>query len=527
MELRLNLPLSYPYKRSTWSVSPPGSKLSKKIGYVLYSAMGSFYIPSCIMVFVYIRIYYAARDRARRAVRKPPRPKPQSSTIDCDDSKTTTTNFSGRSTSPKPPQSAPPHLVTSPVEINAVPPNPTSPMTESSRTVKQVGFQEPLVRDSSCEKPLSKPEITVEGCSPEDSMEENCESKEEKVVQVTVEDIHSETETDHTSSNNGVTTEAGISNKSRRRTSKGSKGKETSESDNLSERKGDGQSSVSQTGSKSKRSRSVKETKESKDKTTGFQDPMERVAHHSALAVSELENTITELQTNGGSRSDESSTTVATNTTSAGPPESRRTSKRPKLHFLRVETPTIWRTSSSLSLNGDVHILEADPVSDVEPSSSDSGAISRCAVVKPLKLRLCQPFFGKKFGTSSSSSGKARRDALDMGKLNSPKEIRDPEREKRRIARKKEKRATLILGLIMGSFILCWLPFFFLYIFEPLCNCNVASWGFAIAFWLGEGELAGSGYVTVGREYNPNVGTSYLDTSPIVMRSSPTLRVVT
>jgi hypothetical protein len=27
---------------------------------------------------------------------------------------------------------------------------------------------------------------------------------------------------------------------------------------------------------------------------------------------------------------------------------------------------------------------------------------------------------------------------------------RDPEKEKRRIARKKEKRATLILGLIMG-----------------------------------------------------------------------------
>lgn len=39
---------------------------------------------------------------------------------------------------------------------------------------------------------------------------------------------------------------------------------------------------------------------------------------------------------------------------------------------------------------------------------------------------------------------------------------RDPEREKKRIARKKEKRATLILGLIMGSFIACWLPFFFL-----------------------------------------------------------------
>jgi len=48
-------------------------QLSEDIGYVLYSALGSFYIPSCIMVFVYIRIYYAAKARARRGIRKQPR----------------------------------------------------------------------------------------------------------------------------------------------------------------------------------------------------------------------------------------------------------------------------------------------------------------------------------------------------------------------------------------------------------------------------------------------------------------------
>ncbi len=31
-------------------------QLSKDIGYVMYSAFGSFYIPSCIMVFVYIKV---------------------------------------------------------------------------------------------------------------------------------------------------------------------------------------------------------------------------------------------------------------------------------------------------------------------------------------------------------------------------------------------------------------------------------------------------------------------------------------
>ena len=64
------------------------------------------------------------------------------------------------------------------------------------------------------------------------------------------------------------------------------------------------------------------------------------------------------------------------------------------------------------------------------------------------------------------------------------------EKEKRRIARLKERRATLILGkiwihtklltfpkqktldfsgMIMGSFIACWLPFFVLYVISPVC----------------------------------------------------------
>lgn len=47
-------------------------QLSQDIGYVLYSALGSFYIPSCIMVFVYIRIYFAAKARARRGIKKKP-----------------------------------------------------------------------------------------------------------------------------------------------------------------------------------------------------------------------------------------------------------------------------------------------------------------------------------------------------------------------------------------------------------------------------------------------------------------------
>ena len=132
--------------------------------------------------------------------------------------------------------------------------------------------------------------------------------------------------------------------------------------------------------------------------------------------------------------------------------------------------------------------IDVDMVSEFDPSSSDSGVVSRCAVVKPLKLRLCRPIFGRK------AIGKLKREHADPGKHSSkeiqedakPQKPRDPEREKRRLARKKEKRATLILGLIMGSFIACWLPFFFLYIVKPLFpNLNIPIQAFAIAFWLG------------------------------------------
>ncbi|KAG5671266.1 hypothetical protein PVAND_001472 [Polypedilum vanderplanki] len=155
--------------------------------------------------------------------------------------------------------------------------------------------------------------------------------------------------------------------------------------------------------------------------------------------------------------------------------------------------------------------VEADGVSEFEPSSSDSGVVSRCAVVKPLKFRLCQPIFGKRTSKSNVNKEhhnhhhhhhkKAKNNQI-KNQVKSPTALtpnceiepalpskpkqRDPEKEKRRIARKKEKRATLILGLIMGSFIACWLPFFFLYILTPACpTCHIPSWAFALAFWLG------------------------------------------
>ena len=61
----------------------------------------------------------------------------------------------------------------------------------------------------------------------------------------------------------------------------------------------------------------------------------------------------------------------------------------------------------------------------------------------------------------------------------------DPEKAKRRIARAKERRATLVLGIIMATFILCWLPFFSTYLISSLTGAPVPELVFDIFFWAG------------------------------------------
>ena len=382
------------------------------------------------MVFVYIRIYFAARDRARRQIRKSPRPRPQSSTTIED----TTSRNTGNSTPKIPPPSSSLKMITSPVELN-VSPRPASPVTALEnvpKAVKQVGFQEPLVSSSEPQEVVVKPEITVESCSPEDSTDVDAAQKEsgssstsaDNVVSACVNEVEV---VDEKSDNSGG--------------DNGDRGQESDDVIQSADEASQPADDNGEVGVKVEREMTAvdKEEEVSPEETQSancqlntaqeprpliptiqlreaLEDKVESAPSQQSTKQDE-ENRISDLQQSNGARRQKDD--IAT-----------RRGKRPKLHFLRVEPPPIWRTSSSLSLNGDVHILgtlshscsrlqlDTDPVSDVEPSSSDSGAVSRCAVVKPLKLRLCQPFFGKK---SNPASGKVRRDVMDTGRLPSPK----------------------------------------------------------------------------------------------------------
>lgn len=58
--------------------------------------------------------------------------------------------------------------------------------------------------------------------------------------------------------------------------------------------------------------------------------------------------------------------------------------------------------------------------------------------------------------------------------------------ERQRISLSKERRAARVLGIVMGVFVLCWLPFFLMYVILPFCpQCSIAAKTVNFITWLG------------------------------------------
>uniref|UniRef100_A0A8B9Q294 G-protein coupled receptors family 1 profile domain-containing protein n=1 Tax=Apteryx owenii TaxID=8824 RepID=A0A8B9Q294_APTOW len=49
----------------------------------------------------------------------------------------------------------------------------------------------------------------------------------------------------------------------------------------------------------------------------------------------------------------------------------------------------------------------------------------------------------------------------------------------------KEKKAALMAGILIGVFVLCWMPFFITELISPLCSCNIPPIWKSIFLWLG------------------------------------------
>ncbi|XP_037730834.1 alpha-2C adrenergic receptor isoform X1 [Drosophila subpulchrella] len=415
----------------------PKCELSEDIGYVLYSALGSFYIPSCIMVFVYIRIYFAAKARARRGIKKHPR-------------KTNNEQVTSFTTAKK-----------------GTIPMPSSSGASALQLHQQRQIATIETPPNSASLPMQIPTVTMDLASDISTSEAG------ELEAVAAQTVLAYTNPNGAGSNSMNVVSSGNGGSS------GAPPSPTSPKETL-------QVSTIATG------------------RVGLNVPVPP-SMGSNNSINALNNNNGSVAMDGGAPSAGSGGNGSAGATTGGGLQTPG-------NELRV-SPIAGRCRA-LSVG-----VDTDMVSEFDPSSSDSGVVSRCAVVKPLKFRLCQPIFGRK------SSNQQRRNEAKTAAKNQhatattanknqqqhqhqqqqqqqhqqvvkaelepaiPKtpKPRDPEKEKRRIARKKEKRATLILGLIMGSFIACWLPFFFLYILVPACSshCNIPESAFAVAFWLG------------------------------------------
>ncbi|KAM4703419.1 D(2) dopamine receptor [Rhinophrynus dorsalis] len=56
---------------------------------------------------------------------------------------------------------------------------------------------------------------------------------------------------------------------------------------------------------------------------------------------------------------------------------------------------------------------------------------------------------------------------------------------KRKLSQQKEKKATQMLAIVLGVFIICWLPFFITHILNKNCNCNIPQALYSAFTWLG------------------------------------------
>ncbi|XP_067656785.1 alpha-2C adrenergic receptor-like [Haliotis asinina] len=66
-----------------------------------------------------------------------------------------------------------------------------------------------------------------------------------------------------------------------------------------------------------------------------------------------------------------------------------------------------------------------------------------------------------------------------------PTDYFSAEKHKRKLAKARERRATVVLGLVMAAFILCWLPFFILYVVSAFCVDCIPRVVFTVFFWIG------------------------------------------
>ncbi|CAG2165415.1 unnamed protein product [Oppiella nova] len=396
----------------------PQCNVSEDVGYVLYSSIGSFYFPAFMMVFVYARIFVAARSRARRHIQQKRLQIQAEVTADPAKEKSTTTTTCTSLSNPSPPDLTDPNNEGGDDGVAGY--KPYTPESSPIPLSLQTGSQ-----------PLSQPQIgalvhrtgavaSPTACSPP-----------QIVVEAIAESHSSPTKDIAIISNNYESTPTPV------------------------DVVVDNECEV--------RFKCLKQTKCSPDVHPKRTPPKLTIVLPDSNGPPKA--SIPQTKQNGSAVKTTETRFISTDEDSDAieSPLSRDTITHESKTFLSA--PKLLRSSNYGSTLSIADYDDSDMCLDNDIENSDDN-------VKPKK--------GAKGG-----KGVQYRNPPVTGMRSTTS---DAERHKRKIAKARERRATLILGLIMAAFITAWLPFFVLYLLAALCQqCKdaIPSGYFAVAFWLG------------------------------------------
>lgn len=479
----------------------------------MYSAFGSFYIPSCIMVFVYIKIYYAARERARRNIkikkksrRKSNRPKPAN--IRLPPPSTPLPGSSGSSMANTPvvgngsarvslPTISGGHLET--VRSDSCTPRLTTdnnniPARNEGKALAS-SSSSPMVLQSALKRNGSKPEKRTRFSfgSPENHHRPSDSGSEQSVNKLNEEEHQLLQDSQRPGD------EVSYHENGGKKYPPHPKGKKMVHI----------LSAVSVSLNDAPLSLCDTPTPCDTPTSTGIPSPGPGHAYGACIGNGMRSRRSIGVSTRPDDNSDNENSEAGDRSSNSdsgkvrclklrsrfrAPQHGRRPSKETREMIDTGKLRKIHKAasvSSSSSFGGGGNKSQTTKVSlDKPPKKS---ILSK----SPTPSSKASPVSGN--GMSVSISGPGGTTVMMPTPLPPKPTECEAEKEKKRVARKKERRATLILGLIMGSFIACWLPFFFLYSISPVCPiceeapdspCCVQGWGFSFAFWLGYSNSA-------------------------------------
>lgn len=422
-------------------------QLSQDLGYVMYSAFGSFYIPSCIMVFVYIKIYYAARDRARRVINKPAFSKRISRRFVKANNAAALSAAANKKAADEALAKKNISTISNP-NVGCVNTSPSNNTT--------VGSSDAAAAEATAVIPMKVEKKTRFNVEATDSMGED-DAFLPGQYNHPVNKVIEKKKLVHILSATSVETASGrVSDP-------------CEEPVDVDQPHAYGACAVNgghprprrSVGVSTKDDLSVIENDGSKNGS--FKDNSSIASSTTGKDVKCLKFRLRTKFRHGGQRRPSKETREVIDMGKLSVPSNKKPKKSPLNGILkRMENKTVISSTTTTS-NATAAAKTASEVT----TTPNNNPVVPAAVVPPPGPKLTHE--------------------------------QEAEKEKKRIARKKERRATLILGLIMGSFIACWFPFFFLYSISPICPicenspdspCCVQAWGFSFAFWLGYSNSA-------------------------------------